>query len=56
MKVSFHRDASYDVVRDRCQRAVWPDVKEGDRFYVADGSGVSIQKESFEVEGLDGSV
>lgn len=54
-KVSFHRDAAYDVVKDRCQRAVWPDGKEDDKFYVADGSGVSIQRESFEVEGLDGS-
>ena len=54
--VSFHRDLCYDMVKDRCQRAVWPDVTDGDTFYIADGSGVSIKGESFEVQGLDGSV
>ena len=56
MKVFFHRDSCYDMVKDRCQRAVWPDVTDGDTFHVADGSGVSIKRDSFEVQELDGSV
>ena len=53
-KLSFHHDSSYSTVKKICQEATWPNEKDGVEFYVADGSGVSIEKEKFEVMSNDG--
>ena len=53
-KLSFHRDSSYSTVKKICQEATWPNEEDGVDFYVADGSGVSIEKEKFEVMSNDG--
>ena len=52
-KLSFYRESSYDTVKKICQEATWPEEEDGVTFYVADGSGVSIETERFEVRSND---
>ena len=47
-KLSFHRDSAYNTVKKICQEATWPEEEDGVDFYIADGSGVSIEKEKLE--------
>ena len=59
-KVTFHRNYNYDAVKKRCQEVAWPqesnDPQEGETtYYVADGSGLSIECNNFEVVSEDGS-
>ena len=55
-KLSFHRDSSYTTVKKICKEATWPEEEEDEEveFYIADGSGVSIEKERLEVMTDDG--
>ena len=53
-KLSFHRDSGYNTVNKICQEATWPEKEDGVEFYIADGSGVSIEKEKLEVLSDDG--
>ena len=53
-KLSFHRDSSYNTVKKICQEATWPEEDSEVEFYIADGSGVSIEKEQLEVMSDDG--
>ena len=53
-KLSFHRDSAYNTVKKICQEATWPEEEDGVDFYIADGSGVSIEKEKLEVLSDDG--
>ena len=50
MKLSFHRNLAYDTVKKRCMEAMWgqQDDKSSSCF-IADGSGVSIEKEEIEL-------
>ena len=52
-KVSFHRNSSYVVVKNRCHDVTWPN-KDDATYYVADGSGISIERENIEVAAEDG--
>ena len=54
-KLSFHRDSSYETVKKICKEATWRDEEDGVDYYVADGSGVSIDKEKLEVVSNDGT-
>ena len=42
VKLLFHRDSSAAVIRDKLQRLFWPN-SEGDSFYLADATGMSIE-------------
>ena len=53
-KMSFHRNSSYDAMKKRCMEATWPGHDQ-ETFYIADGSGVSIEKESFGIVTEDGN-
>lgn len=53
-KVSFHRNYSYASVKKRCEEVVWPEGEEGATYYVADGSGISIEREHIEIMSEDG--
>ena len=53
-KVSFHRNSTYDAVMQRCREVTWPSEENGALYYVADGSGISIQRENFEIVSEDG--
>lgn len=54
-KLSFHRNSRYEVVKKRCVELTWPDDDEDSTFYVSDGSGISVEKEKFEIVAEDGS-
>ena len=53
-KLSFHKNLSYQAVKKICQEATWPDEEEGTTYYLADGSGVSIEQDNFELVSEDG--
>ena len=42
------------VIIQICQEATWPEEEDGVDFHIADGSGVSIEKEKLEVLSDDG--
>ena len=46
VEVNFDGEASYDIVRDKCQRIVWGQVK-GAMFNLTDGSGASIEQAQY---------
>lgn len=52
-KTSFHRNSTYGTVKKRCQEVTWPHGEDGATYYVADGSGISIEREKFEIVGED---
>ena len=52
-KVAFHRNSLYEVVKNRCRDATWPNEDDA-TYYVADGSGISIERENIEVMAEDG--
>ena len=42
-------------MKKRCQEIVWPEEEEeGASYYVADGSGISIERENIEIMSEDG--
>ena len=53
-KLSFHKNLSYQAVKQICQEATWPNEEEGAAYYLADGSGVSIERDNFELISEDG--
>ena len=48
----FHCNSSYQAVKKRCQGVTWPNG--GATYYVADGLGISIERENFEFVSEDG--
>ena len=54
--MSFHRNSTYQIVKKRCQEVTWPneDQDTAITYYVADGSGVSTERENFELVSADG--
>ena len=38
----------------KCREVAWPSGEDDASYYVADGSGISIQKENFEIVSEDG--
>ena len=56
VKLSFHRNLPYNAVKKRCIEAMWMEQDdESSSYYIADGSGVSIEKEELELICEDGT-
>ena len=56
VKLSFHQNLPYSAVKKRCIEAMWMEQDdESSSYYIADGSGVSIEKEELELICEDGT-
>ena len=56
VKLSFHRNLPYNAVKKRCIEAMWMEQDdESSSYIIADGSGVSIEKEELELICEDGT-
>ena len=53
-KTSFYRNSVYEAVKRRCQEVTWPHGEDGATYYVADGSGISIEREKLRLLGKMG--
>ena len=53
-KLSFYRNSDYQAMKKRCQEATWPCENSEATYYISDGSGVSIERNTFEIVSEDG--